>query len=139
MALTLLLNRPFPNICLPSYSNFISRDARLSEVTGLIFTFYLSILFFKSSILLYIPAYLFSSQSLWLLFAFMLLSCLTHIHHLRLFSLRRPLCFSILLMFPYFCFFFSLALLKNPTQCLLLTLFLFLACQVSGTNKEMKQ
>lgn len=64
VALTLLLNFQTFVYLHSSMSKHFSQDARLSEVTGLIFTtFYLSIPFFKSSILLYMTEYL-SSKSL---------------------------------------------------------------------------
>lgn len=79
----------------PPISKHFSRAAKLAEGTGLTLTvFYLSTLslLFKSSISPCIPEHLFSSQSLCLLSAFMLLSqeCLSHIHHLGLFSLSCP-------------------------------------------------
>ena len=48
--LTLLLNRPFPNFCLSSFSNFktLSREARLSEVIGLVFTTFIYRSFFSN-------------------------------------------------------------------------------------------
>lgn len=133
VALTLLLNRLFPNIAFlhSSISIHVSMDAILSDDTGLIFTtFYLSFFFSIP------PPYRTSQNSSFLVKA---LSCsLLSCFHYRIVLPHSPLmpflteASSLFLHTTYILAYFShfsSSVLKNPTQCLLPNHLLILVCR----------